>query len=99
MNGALMAERELNSALCAGEPTLDDFNNGCQFCRLYSNPPKQRPTEEIEEYTELELELKRINDYPDESLCPTTDKLDLNGAILAPIIVFSVISVLTVAYL
>ena len=99
INGALVALGEPNLALCAGEPTKNDFTNGCQFCRLYSNPPKKRPVDEIDEYTELELELERINDYPDDTLCPTTDKLHLNGAILAPVIVFSVISVLTIAYL
>ena len=99
INGALIADTEPNPSLCASKPRDDDFDNGCQFCRLYTNPPKERPVDETDQYTELELELERINDYPDESLCPTTDKLDLNGAILAPVIVFSVISVLTIAYL
>lgn len=98
INGALIADTEPNPSLCASKPRDDDFDNGCQFCRRYTNPPIERPVDETDQYTELELELERINDYPDESLCPTTDKLDLNGAIFAPVIVFSVISVLTIAY-
>lgn len=102
MNGALLAgDAEPDPRLCAAQPDRVDFDNGCQFCQLHENP-RGRPFEDFEDYEELELELNGVETFPEEALCPMNDN-SLNKAmvasVVAPVVVFILISALTAAYL
>lgn len=102
VNGAFLAgDAEPDPRLCAAEPDRVDFDNGCQFCRLHENP-RGRPVEDIDDYDALELDLDGVENIPDDALCPM-DAISLNNAmvasIVAPVVVFILISALTAAYL
>ena len=85
---ALLADGNPNPNLCAAEPSIADFENGCRYCKIYSGGATIRPTEEayIDESLELEFENKEFESYSEELLCPAASRA-FNAAMWVPFVI------------
>lgn len=87
LHRALLADRNPNPNLCAAEPSLADFENGCRYCKIYTGGATFRPTEEAyDESLELELGNKDFESVSEELLCPTASRA-FNAAMWVPFVI------------